>query len=810
MDVSILNQITKYGFILKQGSKIYANKRVIELLGLRKRNLLNDLNKIEEIKEFLNSKKGVFKEIVTIKTKIETKHISFYIKKTIDGFILLADDFTKYIREKHITDIVIYMNDVLAKSKNENELYEKFIKAVIKKAKFNACFVMKKQKNALVPVAWGNDTDGLDCIKDVTIPLDEKTPLLKTPVAKAFLEGNIFFNDDTRINPDVEPLREEMLKRNYLSSVGIPIFKGKKVEAVICICKDEVDFFKGYKKLIEYISKALSKTFENLEEIKFKNVLLSAINKGHEWVVITDKNGKIVFVNETVEKITGYKKSELIGKNPKIFKSGLHDEMFYKELWETIKKGKIFESVIINKKRDGSIFYLLDKIVPVGDYYISLGKDITNEKKYFHLIEELKFKDPITGLYNKEGFFKHARDYLKKFKYESHIVLVVDVYNFNVINHKYGISEGDEVLKQLGKKLRTVFFERDLIYKFHTSNITLGRFNGDEFAIFLEKADEECIPKILNKLYEAFNGTYKVKNEKIKLDYNAGISLYPKDASDIEDLLNNASLALLNAKKEGPNIVKLYSKEYSKEIYKFNDVLNLIKTSLEKNRFELFFQPIVDAEKENIVAAEGLLRIRKKSEIITPGVFIDVLENSNYSLNVAMKMLDNIENILKTTKDIKISYNLCEKQFRNTQMIDKLINIGKKFPYRLQIELIERVLINEKLYSQKVLEKLKDNGILIAIDDFGTGYSSLSYIRELPVDIIKIDISFIRKMMQNHKDMAIVKTIINLAKELGIKTVAEGVEDESQVAILKALGCDYIQGFYYYKPMPKEEFLKLL
>lgn len=797
---SIVKDITRYGVIISYNNRTFANKKALELLNLKKRSVLHDLKKIEDIKNFFASQKSVFKQMLKIKNEISNKYINVYIKKTAHGFILIVDDITRFMNDEKTIDIIVSLNKKLYKSKDEKELFENLIKVLIKKGKFKDAIVVKKDEEGFKTVAASSGH-----LDDFFKNVDSKHPL-----SKVLNEKEVFYNDDSRINEEVESVREKLLKNGYLSSVAIPIVKGSKVYAVLCIFQDEIDYFRHFKKLIEYIVNSISINIAKLEDFIFKNVLLNAINKGHEWVMITNKVPEIVFVNDTVEKITGYKKYEIIGHDPKIFKSGLHDKAFYQDMWDKITKGRVFESVIINRRKDGTLFYLLDKIVPVGDFYISLGKDITNEKKYFHLIEELKYKDPITGLYNKDGFFKNAKEYLKKFKYESHILLIVDIYNFNAINHKYGIDVGDEVLKKVGKKLKERFFERDLIYQLNSSSITLGRFNGDEFAIFLEKAADDCIPKILNKLYEIFNEEYKIKGESLKLDYNAGISVYPKDASNVDELLNHASVALINAKKDGPNSVRIYSKEYSEEIYKFNETLSLIKEALKHDEFDFFYQPVVDTENEKIVAAEALLRIIKKDGIILPGKFIDVLENSKYALEVASRMLDKVEEILDNTKEVKISYNLCDKQFRNEASIQKIISIGKKHPGRLQVELIERVLIYEKVYSIRTLDKLKCNGISIAIDDFGTGYSSLSYIRELPVDVIKIDISFVRKMMQNNKDLAIVKTIINLAKELDIKTVAEGVEDEAQIAILKALGCDFMQGFYYHKPMPKEEFLKAL
>ena len=185
------------------------------------------------------------------------------------------------------------------------------------------------------------------------------------------------------------------------------------------------------------------------------------------------------------------------------------------------------------------------------------------------------------------------------------------------------------------------------------------------------------------------------------------------------------------------------------------------------------------------------------------------MENSKYLDIIDLLLLEKIEKIIKN-KNIKLSFNLSKNSFKNRETISKILEIGEKYPYKLQIELIERTLIDDVKYTKDILNKFKKSNILIALDDFGTGYSSLSYLREFPIDILKIDMSFIKSMMENDIDLKLVKSIINLSKELNIKTIAEGVETKEQYSILKTFNCDYIQGYYFYKPMSEKEFLRLI
>jgi len=270
-------------------------------------------------------------------------------------------------------------------------------------------------------------------------------------------------------------------------------------------------------------------------------------------------------------------------------------------------------------------------------------------------------------------------------------------------------------------------------------------------------------------------------------------------------LIEKAIMALNYAKKEGKNEYLFYDEELKEEVEKINYAKSLINRALENDNFIFYFQPYISIKDNKIKGCEALLRIKEKDEVILPGVFIDYAEKKGIIKRIEKVMYDKLVNFYSKEIDIPISFNVSAVSFRDEHHM-KMFEFSKDFT----IELTEREIANNITFTQYIFEELKSKGFKIAIDDFGSGYSSLSYIKDLSFDTLKIDIAFIRNILKSKKDLAIVKIIINLAKELNLKTIAEGVETKEQVEILKELGCDYIQGFYFAKPMSLEELKRFL
>jgi diguanylate cyclase (GGDEF)-like protein/PAS domain S-box-containing protein len=532
---------------------------------------------------------------------------------------------------------------------------------------------------------------------------------------------------------------------------------------------------------------------------------LRILDELYDWIILIDKNKKIVYVNKIVEEITGYKKEELIGKNYTFF---LSQNINIYIPWHEIKK-RDFEEVFPIKTKKGKERYVLSKIVSIDDHFVFIGKDITREIKYRNKINHFQLRDDLTGFWNKNGFLKKIKEVIKKYPDEVHLLALLDIYDFNKINHKYGLEKGDEILKEVARRLRVNFSDHKLIMSYKNSKVIFGRFNGDEFGIFVYNVNKDCHKDISDKINSVFREAFKIDNDVFHLSYNLGFAYYPYDAKNEKELYNMASIALNNAKKIGANCYRFYSKEYTQKIHFHTESLKLIEEALRNDEFKLFFQPYVDSKDETIVGFESLLRIVKENEVISPFYFIEALEESAFIVDVDLKVLDYLEEFL-VKHDKNVSFNLSERSFRSEKVLNKIISIAKKYPNRLVIELVERLFIDDIGYSKSILNEFKRNNILIAMDDFGTGYSSLSYLKEFDLDIIKLDLSFIKNMLNSKTDFHIIETIISLSKKLNIKSLAEGVESIEQAILLKRLEIDYLQGFLYYKPMPFEKALKVL
>jgi len=535
---------------------------------------------------------------------------------------------------------------------------------------------------------------------------------------------------------------------------------------------------KEYKKLQTALIYALT----SIEKNRLLHILKEAIEKSYQWVLITNSEGEIIYVNDTVVTLSGYSKEELIGKNPKVFQSTLHPKRFYTRLWIKIKKEKkIFEDIFVEKRKDGSYFYLKLKIVPVEIddelFFVALGLDITKEKE----LEENLLKDDLTQLPNRKGFLLYSKDILKQGNYA---LMLIDIRNFKAINQINGVEYGNKILKDFSSILKK---------KFHSKNI--ARIGADEFVVLVEIKNSMDIYKIIDELLEDIKA--------LDLSINIGISLYPKDATDILELIEKATIALAAAKKEGENRYEFYNSQFKEDIKKLIEAKNLIYHALKNDEFEYFFQPYFDIKKEEIVGAESLIRIVKDNEVISPYKFIEYAEKSGIILEIEEKMLEKIPYYIHRL-NLPISFNVSAISIQK-EHIQKILNLDSRY---LTIELTERVIAQNFEDIKYFFNELKKRDFKIAIDDFGTGYSSLNYIKELEFDILKIDMSFIKNITTSQKDLAIVKTILTLAKTLNYKTIAEGVETIEQYNILKELGCDIIQGYLISPPLPLEEFIE--
>jgi diguanylate cyclase (GGDEF)-like protein/PAS domain S-box-containing protein len=418
-------------------------------------------------------------------------------------------------------------------------------------------------------------------------------------------------------------------------------------------------------------------------------------------------------------------------------------------------------------------------------------------------IKKLAYFDYLTGLPNKRLFIDRLKQgIIESIQNKKAIgVLFLDLDSFKRVNDTMGHAKGDELLKMVSKRLLNIIKESD----------TVCRVGGDEFLILIRNLDNEnYIREISEEILSTFKKSFIIDSNELYMTTSIGGAVYPVDGQDVETLIKNADIAMYKAKGKGINKFELCTAIFKEGLAKEMKLTNCLYKAIERNEFELYYQPQVSVISGEIIGMEALIRWNS-AELgrVSPVDFIYIAEKTGLILPIGEWVLKTACSQNKKWQDagmfnVPVAVNLSINQFQNKRIIEDIIKILKETglnPKYLELEITENIIMKETEYIIESLKQLKALGVEIAIDDFGTEYSSLNYIKQLPVDKIKIDISFVRGININRKDEAIIKVIIALARNLGLKVIAEGVETKEQLDFLKEQMCDEIQGYYYYRPV---------
>jgi two-component system CheB/CheR fusion protein len=529
-------------------------------------------------------------------------------------------------------------------------------------------------------------------------------------------------------------------------------------------------------------------------------------DRAAEGVLITDANQNILTVNNTFTSVTGYSRDEVIGKTPTILRSEKQSRGFYKNMWDELNNNGWWQGEIWNRRKNGELYLEWLSINAIKDdegkvvNYIGMFSDITLIKDSRMRIEYLATHDELTGLPNRALFNDHLKLSLARSARTGMKLglLFVDLDNFKMINDTLGHEEGDDLLKQVAERLKHCARETD----------TVSRLGGDEFVILMEIDHWKDAEIMARRILDEFATSFLLQEQSYTISSSIGISLFPSDALDPRVLMRHADTAMYKAKEQGKNTYAFFTDDMAKQISRRMNIENALRQAIRNEDLFLEYQPQINLADNTVTGMEALLRWRHEDKIISPNDFIPVAEESTLIVEIdewvirqACRQLGEWNQANLTIPSLSI--NISARHFRQRDAIDRIIGIvmGRAVsPAKFCLEITEGVLMDMES-SQNILKQLTKAGFRVSVDDFGTGFSSLSYIKKLPIHEIKVDRSFVDGVENDQDDRAITTAIISMAKSMGLKTVAEGIESEEHHAILKSLGCDIGQGNYYSKPM---------
>lgn len=532
-----------------------------------------------------------------------------------------------------------------------------------------------------------------------------------------------------------------------------------------------------------------------------------------EAIAVTDAHNRIIAVNPAFCWITGYSEEEVLGRDPSLLSSGRHSSAFYRAMWETLQRLGRWQGEIWNRRKNGEVYPEWLSIVAIKDdrdnvvQHMAIFSDITrrkqDEKKIWH---QANF-DALTGLPNRTLFL----DRLGQAMHQAHrdkrqlALMFIDLDRFKYVNETLGHAAGDQLLREAAQRIRENVSESD----------TVARLGGDEFTVVLGNyASIIDVEKRAEVILTALTQPFTVLDREAFVSGSIGITLYPDDATEMEQLLRNADSAMYRAKEAGRNNFRYFTSEMNDALRRRLRLEHDLRRAIEKNELEAHFQPIFN-NNGRVVGAEALARWNHRElGMIAPDEFIPLADEIGVITSLEHWMMREAVNMVSQWNKLDVgklfvAVNISTLQCTNTHCYDfvrELLRTTDIEPSQFKLEITERVMMEDTENVIGLLASLRTSGIQLAIDDFGTGFSSLSYLKRLPVDVLKIDRSFVKDLPTDKDDVGLVEAIVAMAKSLGLRLVAEGVETHDQLAFLHSLGVDMLQGFYYSPALTPEQF----
>jgi len=530
------------------------------------------------------------------------------------------------------------------------------------------------------------------------------------------------------------------------------------------------------------------------------------------------EDNPIIYANPAFERMSGYSEEEVIGRNSRFLFGDDRDQPGIERLREATRKGEDAQVVVRNYKKDGSLYWIDLSAAPVHDeggrltHFINVFNDVTERVNYQAALERQANHDALTGLANRNLLndrLEHAIALAERHG-KTIAVIFIDLDHFKDVNDSLGHAIGDQLLTDVAAAVSGCVRDVD----------TVARAGGDEFVLILAEAESENdVVVAMGRILAAVSGQYQVAGHELHVSCSIGASLYPRDGRDAGSLLKNADAAMYRAKEGGRNRFQFYQEEMNARLRERLSLETKLRHALERDELELYYQPQISLNSGAIVGVEALLRWRHPQlGLVLPAQFIAIAEDTGLIVPIGEWVLESACAQARAWQDaglprLRLAVNISARQFRHKGLVDAIGRVLERTGLEaglLEVEITESMAMHDPEETIRLLDGLKERGLRIALDDFGTGFSSLSYLKRFPIDVLKIDQSFVSGIACDRSDAAIVRTVIGLARSLGLQTIAEGVETAEQGGLLHAWACDDAQGYHFSMPLCTEEATALM
>ncbi len=654
----------------------------------------------------------------------------------------------------------------------------------------------------------------------------------RMPVEIAIGENRVFLSNKLSAESRLADLREVFADSGLESAAACPLRANGEIVGAITLYSNEAYYFdSALTGLVKEVAADLSYALDSYHRESLRQAAEASLKSAEEFnrlsrrVIEASPNGvmitsatapdhPLVYVNSAFERITGFSRDEVMGRNPRFLYGEEHDQRGLTSIRNAIASQQEGEAVLRYFRKDGTLFWNELTIAPVmNDYgtlthFVGIINDITDRIKYEEQLERQYNQDALTGLASRNLLRDRVEQAAATARHNRHgiALLFLDLDHFKRINDSLGRIAGDAVLREVAIRLERCIGPRD----------TLARIGGDEFVILLgEIEDADDLPRYASAMFKALEPPIRIAGRSMIITASIGISVFPDNGEDYNTLLRNADIAMYRAKQLGANHFGFYTDDMTASALARVDMESRLRRAVDEEKMQLYYQPVISLASGRVIAAEALLRWHDGERWVSPEEFIPLAEDTDLIIPLGRWVLEQAAEQVGRWRDsgidLRVAINLSARQFCDPQLGTDIVTALERASVpagRVRLEITESVVMENAEEAAEILGRLKALGLGISIDDFGTGYSSLACLRRFPIDQFKIDRSFIQDLDEHNESEAIVMAIIRLAHSLGLGTVAEGVETETQRAYLAQAGCDLVQGFFYSQPLPAEDFAR--